>query len=116
MNKSPSEIFEAAHAAGMKAAAACVPNAMVVIGAGGERYAIADGACGFAWIVIKPANSAFANWMKKNGKASKHYAGGVSWWVGEFNQSMEKKEAYAYAAAAVLREAGIKAYSESRMD
>ena len=44
------------------------------------------------------------------------YYGGVDIWVGEFNQSMERKEACAAAMARVLNEAGIKAYSMSRMD
>jgi hypothetical protein len=76
-----------------------------------------DGACGFAWVIVKPGNSKFANWLKKNEYARPDsYYGGVSHWVGEFNQSYERKGAYARAFAAVLTKHGIKAYSYSRMD
>lgn len=79
-------------------------------------YYVSDGVCGFAWITIKPANSAFANWLKARGLASKAYGGGVSIWVHDYNQSMQKKETYAHAFAKVLRDAGINAYAGSRMD
>lgn len=48
----------------------------------------------------------------------RHYYGGTSVWVGGFNQSMQKKEAYARAFAAVVNEhvAGVSAYASSRMD
>jgi hypothetical protein len=36
--------------------------------------------------------------------------------VRDFNQSLQKKEAYAYAFAKVLNQAGINAHVESRMD
>ena len=82
-----------------------------------EIYHVADGACGFAWVNIKPGNSKFANWLKKNKLAqADSYYGGVTMWVSEYNQSMQKKQAYASAFAGVLIEAGIKAYSDSRMD
>lgn len=82
-----------------------------------EVYHVADGVCGFAWVNIKPGNSKFANWLKKNKLArADSYYGGVTMWVSEYNQSMQKKQAYASAFAGVLSEAGIKAYSDSRMD
>jgi hypothetical protein len=78
---------------------------------------VEDGVCGFAWVNVKPGNSAFANWLKKQGKGrSDSYYGGVTVWVSEFNQSMQKKEVYAEAFSKVLKEAGIKAYASSRMD
>jgi hypothetical protein len=78
---------------------------------------VEDGVCGFAWVNIKPGNSKFANWLKKNKLArSDSYAGGVVVWVSAYNQSMQKKEAYASAFADVLVAEGIKAYSDSRMD
>ena len=40
----------------------------------------------------------------------------VEIWVGEFNQSVTRKEAYAQAFAEVLREAGVTAYASSRKD
>lgn len=80
-------------------------------------YKVDDGPCGFAWINVKPANSRFAKWMRKEGIAEKRYGGpGVSIWVGQYNQSYAKKSAYARAFAEVLRDNGINAWSESRLD
>jgi len=82
-----------------------------------ETYYVADGVCGFAWVNVKPGNSKFANWLKKNKLArTDSYYGGVSMSVRDYNQSLQKKEAYAHAFAAVLRDAGISAYTTSRMD
>jgi hypothetical protein len=73
--------------------------------------------CGFGWINIKPANSKFAKWMLEKGHARKDsYLGGITVWVGKFNQSYEHKSSYAYMFANVLKENGIKATSDSRMD
>lgn len=78
---------------------------------------IADGPCGFAWVNVKPGNSAFAKWLKeKNYARTDSYYGGVTIWVSEYNQSMQKKEVYAHAFADVLRSYNIKAYAMSRMD
>jgi len=79
---------------------------------------IADGVCGFAWVNIKPGTNPFCKWLIKTGKARKdEYYGGVTIWVSDYNQSMQKKEAYAGAFAAELRAAGFeRAYSASRMD
>jgi hypothetical protein len=40
----------------------------------------------------------------------------VSIWIRRFGQSLQRKEACAYAAAEVLREGGINAHAGSRMD
>jgi hypothetical protein len=113
-------IVARAESAGLAAGEAVAPRPMVVVGGvpGGEqkKYFVSEGVCGFAWITIRPGNSAFARYLKKVGKASKAYGGGVQVWVGQFNQSMQRKEAYANAYAAVLREAGVNAYAGSRMD
>jgi hypothetical protein len=120
-------LYDSAHQAGMKA----VVNLQVVPMIVGEEtnlfsgkidynkptYFVEDGVCGFAWVNVKPGNSKFANWLKKNELArSDSYYGGVTVWVSAFNQSMQKKEAYARGFAEVLRNAGINAYSQSRMD
>ena len=82
-----------------------------------KSYYVPEGVCGFAWISVKPGNSSFANWLKKNELARKDsYAGGVRIWISEYGQSMEKKEAHARAMAQVFNEAGIKAFAMSRMD
>jgi hypothetical protein len=81
-----------------------------------QEWYVDDGVCGFASVNIKPANSKFAKFLVANGLARKSYLGGVSMSVRDFNQSLQKKEAYAYAFAKVLRDNGINAWSESRMD
>ncbi len=119
------ELLEKANRAGFDAAVACVPRVMVVreenilinnVPVGDKVYYEPDGACGFAWVVIRPGNSPFANWLKKVGKARKHWQSGVCIWISDYNQSMAKKEAHAYAMAKVFAAAGIKAYADSRMD
>lgn len=79
-------------------------------------YFVQDGVCGFAWVVIKPANSGFAKWLVQSGLGRKHYNGGVSYWVHDGRQSVQLKEAFAYAFANVLSENGIRAYADSRLD
>ncbi len=80
-----------------------------------KTYFVADGVCGFAWVWIK-GNTAFGRWAKKNGKAYGGYPTGLNLRIHAYNQSMQKKETHAYAMAEVLREAGITAYGQSRMD
>ena len=125
-----------AEAAGHAAAAAAIPTPMVVVETdglsdrptpGGRSWVVNEGPCGFAWIVVRPGGSSFARWAKANDEArrpdgstypawSNHYYGGLSRWVGEFGQSVTRKEAFATAYAEVLREAGINATSGSRLD
>jgi predicted nucleic acid-binding Zn finger protein len=109
-------LYLKARQAGLDAGSAEKTSTMVVVGHG-QRYVVPEGPCGFAWVVVKPGTSAFARWLVKKGYASKHYYGGVSIWVSDFNQSMERKYAYAAAFAEVLRQGGIEnCYADSRMD
>ena len=122
------DILALAKAKGRHAAETCVPEPMIVVQHKNpwdmnseivKQYApVMDGVCGFAWITIKPANCAFANFIKKREDVQSHkgYYGGLEIWVGDYGQSMERKAAYAGAFAAVLRENGINARAESRMD
>src|SRR5437763_1741627 len=71
---------------------------------------------GFAWVVVRPGNGHFARWARKYGKGRAGYGGGLHIWVREFNQSITRKEAYAIAFAEILREAGVRAFSDSRLD
>ncbi len=106
----------AAHAAGIKAGRECRPIPMMVCTAAGVPIeCVDDGACGFAWIAFA-GNTAFGRWAKKQGIADAHYPSGLSIWVTEFGQSVDRKESYAAAYARVLRDAGIDAYSGSRLD
>ena len=120
-------IWNEAHAAGMAAANAHTPTPMVVVQRADmfddnspvvHAYApVMGGVCGFAWVIIKPANSKFANWCKKaNGLTKDGYYGGLNYWIGAFGQSYEKKCAYADAFAKVLTANGITAYAMDRMD
>lgn len=118
------EIYDKAHNAGMEAVSKLKVIPMVVTGHANplddnsevtEKYFVPDGPCGFASIKFA-ANTSFAKWAMKNKLADKSYDRGAYIWVHQFNQSMQKKEAYAYAFARVLNENGIKAYAESRMD
>ena len=81
----------------------------------GPTDIIEDGVCGFAWVKIK-GNTAFGKWAAKHGKVRDDYPSGKSFWISNYNQSMEKKEAHAQAMAAVLNKHGIEAYAMSRMD
>jgi hypothetical protein len=121
------ELYEKAKAAGMAAGEAAKPVMMVVRGedilingepiSPGKVWYEPEGACGFAWVKVRPGNSSFAKWLKAEGIVrGKAYSGGVDIWIGEFNQSMARKAACAGAMARVLSEAGIKAYADSRMD
>lgn len=63
-----------------------------------------DGWCGFAWVNIKPANSAFANYLRKKGYGrTDSYYGGLTVWIGEFGQSVDRKYEFAKAFAEVVR-------------
>lgn len=87
-------------------------------------YILDDYPCGFAWVNVylkSRSNSIIgkqerrvleACGFKKDFDSNKRYY----LWVSAYNQSMQKKEAYANAYAKVLRENGIDAYSASRMD
>lgn len=120
-------LYAKAHAAGMKAGSDCTPTPMVVQQHASplddtspvtQRWYVGEGACGFAWIKIGDARQPFCRWLKKTGKVrERSYGGGYSIWVGEFGQSIARKEAYAQAFAEVLRQGGIqRVYAQSRLD
>lgn len=120
------KIYNEARQAGIDAGTLALPTPMVVEQHSNmlndkspvvQSWTVPDGVCGFAWVNVRPANCSFAKWLKINnlGKTDS-YAGGCKIWVHEFNQSMERKEKYAYAFADVLNKHGIKAYAGSRMD
>jgi len=122
------KILAEAHEAGMAAGSAKVATPMTLVESDlfdnpiGKTYYVPEGPCGFAWVVThEHGNGKFVKYLKSisDGMSvgSKYYYGGYYVkWVGEFGQSIEKKEAYADAYAAVLKDHGIKAYSGSRLD
>ena len=86
-------------------------------------YFVEDGICGFAWVSVYPANKGNTRLGKDERRAleavgfrNNDYEKSYQLWISNFNQSMQKKEAYADAYAKVLRGHGIRAYSGSRMD
>lgn len=115
-----------AHSAGMAALEAAVPTPMLW---GSPTHPLGsnvdltkphsvdfEGPCGFASICFK-GNTAFGRAMKKAGIAKSYSASpGLYIWVREGGQSLERKEAYAWAYASVMVEAGAKVWVESRMD
>lgn len=116
-----------AHDAGMAAGEAAVPQAMVVGSPSslfandidpskGPVYYVADGVCGFAWVHLPVARGPLVAYLKGKGIGHKSYRKGYDVWVGQFGQSMQRKEAYARAYARVLADAGFDAYADSRMD
>jgi hypothetical protein len=110
------EIVEKAYWAGIEAGKNAMPVPMHVIENGIPIDRIDDGACGFAWVTVRPANSSFAIWAKKQGLMRPMYGGGVTYWVGVFGQSVDRKAAFAGAYAKVLRENGIQATAGDRLD
>lgn len=117
-NRAHKELHDAGHAAGLKAGQDCTPTPVQWQDAQtGRKFAPEpEGLCGFAWINVKPGNCSFAIWAKRELKAHKDYYGGVSIWCREFNQSHERKVAYARAYADVLQAAGLRAYAGERLD
>lgn len=113
------EIYQLAREAGWDAHESALPAPMNVT-SGDQSWHIAEGACGFAWVVIRPGTSSFARWLIKEGHASKAYSGGVQIWVATQSQSLTRKAAYADAFAAVLTGSeelsGLHIFSQSRMD
>ncbi len=75
------------------------------------------GGCGFAWVLVKPANCRFARWLKDNKLASySNYEKGMMMWVSNYGQNSSDKFAYAAAYSDVVQKAGIKCYADSRLD
>ena len=126
-------IWAEATKAAEAAALAKVPTPMIVgspttplgsdIDPAKQTWYVPSGMCGFAWVTIKPARGALVTYLKSQGVGSKGYYGGWEIWCnGKLSptagatQSIEIKEAASHAAAAVLREYGIEAYAQSRLD
>jgi hypothetical protein len=110
------DIVDKAYQAGIEAGKNAMPIPMYVIDQGIPIDRIDDGACGFAWVTVRPANSSFAIWAKKQGVMRAMYGGGVTYWVSQFGQSVDRKAAFAGAYAKVLRENGIQATAGDRLD
>ncbi len=109
------ELWDKAKASGLLGGDGSTPVPMIV--SGYEDEPIMDGACGFAWVNVKPGTSAFARWLKKmNYARTDSYYGGVTIWISEHNQSVDRKSKHAAVMASIFTEAGFNAYADSRMD
>ena len=123
--KNYEEIYNEARLEGLKALKDCTPTPMVVQEHTNmlddnspvkKSWYVSEGACGFAWVNIRPATSVFCKWLKSKGYAGKSYYGGYNIWVSEGGQSIARKEAYAGAFAEVLQKYNINASMGSRLD
>ena len=121
------EVYREAFEAGLKAGNEVQVTPMVVgtetspfsniIDETKQTYFVEGGVCGFAWVKIRPARGKFVQWLKEQNIGSKdNYEGGYTIWCHEFGQSLTRKEAFVQAFAKVLREYGIDAYGQSRID
>lgn len=115
------EIYLEAHNAGIIAGQRHTPQPMIVTWTDSnnqpQREVVSDGLCGFAWIKIHPARGKFVKFLKNNNIGRKsQFETGYTIWVNEFNQSHERKLAYAQAFSEVLRKNNIDAYPQSRLD
>lgn len=78
--------------------------------------------CGFAWVVIKPARGPFASYLKANnlGRVREYGGGGIEIWYSKLHnigtQSVSVHYAAAKAFAEVLKQDGLHAYADQRLD
>lgn len=116
-DKQMKAIFDEATMAGVEAAKGATLEMLTVQDSTTGRVYPSFPICGFAWVLVKPGNSRFANWLKKNdhGRTDSYY-GGVNIWIGDYNQSYDMKVAHASAMAGVFNKYGINAYMGSRLD
>lgn len=110
------DLFRQAELAGIAAGQAVSPTPMLING----YDPIEGGVCGFAWVNFKMKSGLARKlgrflWENNLGRKDEYY-GGLTIWISDHGQSMTRKEAHASALAKVLQEAGIEAYSASRMD
>jgi hypothetical protein len=115
------EIVKRAKAAGEAAGAAIRPAPLghITVQACGDtkHFYEPHGACGFAWVVVKPNKGAFAKFLKDHAGFEKHYHGGISHWIHYGDQEVDRKYAYAKAYAAVIDEVdGYNVFAVSRLD
>jgi hypothetical protein len=111
------QIVADAKAAGENALRDALPQPMLVAG-GSRPYLVEGGVCGFAWVNVYGirSNSKLGKALTTLGFRKSDYHKSFQFWVFDGGQSMERKEAYAYAMADVLQKSGLRAYAGSRMD
>jgi hypothetical protein len=117
-------LIDRAGEAGMAAGNAVTPTPARFRGMSGEVFVLDEGMCGFAWVNI-PGTSSLARWVKANQQAMtdrhgfgvhKGYPRGLDLWCRNFDQSWERKKAWAKAFAEVLKAEGQSARHGDRLD
>lgn len=102
------DAYKAAHSAGI---AAGIASAVEPIGwitdntcpdNKGALY-VSSGVCGFAWVDVKGARGLIRSALIDAGFSESAYKGGLSFWVGAFGTSYDRKSAYADAFARSFR-------------
>ena len=93
---------------------------------GAKVWNCSEGLCGFAWIALynkvpagmkRKVKTPFAHWLIANGHARwDSYGKYTHISVSEFNQSVDRKYAYAQAFVRVLENHGIEAFAKERLD
>ena len=114
-----SKACAAANEAGEKWLAEHTEPAWVVKNSNGSVAGTMLDLCGFAWVHLPKFNTGFARWAKASNIARKAYNGGGTLSLahhGAYRQEMGFNEARCRAASAVLSEAGVEAYCQSRID
>ena len=124
--KTLSDMFDYAHQKGLEAGREHKPQSVVFgspstplgddVDLSKPYDVVDDGVCGFAWVRILPGTCQAARFAKEKWNGRKGHPSGVSVFCHEFNQSMERKYAYALAFATVLCDYGFLAVPEARMD
>jgi hypothetical protein len=71
--------------------------------------------CGFAWVRVKGLRGKKLKEFQKRG-FDKCFSGGQMLFVNDYDQSHDRKAAYAREYAKTLQENGFDAWSESRLD
>lgn len=110
-------LLASAMAAGEAAALSAIPSPMCVSN-GGELVAVSiHGECGGARVVVKDRRTRFARWLlaSRCGEYDECVRG-VCFYAPNPTQSAVRALAFAEAAARVLREAGVRAASQSLRD
>jgi hypothetical protein len=105
-------IYDLADAQGRKAAEAWTPTPMWITG---YAEAIAEGACGSAWVRLPDGRSSFSRWLKKNKLSFEHSRHCIIFGK-TTSQSVEREQKYCEAFAQVLRLNGIQCEVKWRYD
>jgi|SRR5215204_5116657 len=68
---------------------------------------VMGGICGTAYLAVRPGNSGFARFLKREHRAFARYYGGVMMSINDYGQSFECAMAHASAMARVINDSGV---------